>query len=453
MNFFKPNADTHKLIKLALPIVMSSLLQMAYNIIDLFWVGRIGSDAVAAVGSATFFINLGWALSSIVSIGATVRIAQAVGAKDESLSRKYASSGMLMAVVLGLFYTAVLAIGAYPLIMFFDMKSMWVNDNATLYLQISSIGVIISFINLIFTAILNAHGKTKLSFRAVLYGNIINMILDPLFIVLLNMDVEGAAWATVLSRLASLFYFYGVIYKKRLIRFQFRGLNIKEFTSILRIGFPGAVQRVLFTAIAIVIGRIIAGWGSEAIAAQKLGLQIESITFMIVGGMQQSISIMVGQAFGAHQYARIEILYRSALKIVSIVGGLTTILFLAFPTQLIGLFVSDLETVEIGASYLVIVGLSQLFMCLEMVTGGTYNGQGLTQYSATISVVFTSLRIPLALYLGHKTGLGLEGVWWSISITSMVKGIVAAALYRFRYRELKRMAAEVAPIDDKYKLQ
>lgn len=446
-NLFRLSQDTSQLVRLALPIILSSLLQMTYNIIDMFWVGHIGSNAVAAVGSASFFINLGWALSSIVTIGATVRIAQSVGAKDRLLSRRYASASMILIMGLGLLYTAVLIFLPDQLIRFFDMKSEWVNEKASIYLMISSGGVLISYINLIFTAILNAHGKTKLSFRSVLYGNIINIILDPLFIIGFDLGVEGAAWATVLSRLGSLLYFYIVIYKKRLVRFLYRGIKFSEYRSLLQVGFPGAIQRVLFTGIAIVIGRIIAGWGTDAIAAQKLGLQIESITFMIVGGMQQSISIMVAQSYGAHLYNRIEILYRSALKIVGIIGGITTLLFLSVPSELIGLFVDDPATIAMGRSYLIIVGISQLFMCLEMVTGGTYNGQGLTQYSASISVVFTSLRIPLALYLGHHTGLGLDGVWWSISITSIAKGLLSAALYRLRYRKLKQMALK-EPLSD-----
>ena len=444
---FTLNSTTSSLIKLSIPIIMASLLQMAYNITDMFWVGRIGSDAVAAVGSASFFINLGWALASIVSMGAVVKISQAVGAKNEMQGRKYASSAIIMAVGLGLIYTAVLVVFAKELIGFFKMDSQWVNDEAIQYLRISSIGVVISFINITFTAILNARGKTKLSFRAVLYGNIINLVLDPIFIILIDGGVEGAAWATICSRMVSLIYFYAVIYKQQLVKFAFRFLDKDSFISLLTVGFPGAIQRVLFTVIAIVIGRLVSKWGVDAIAAQKIGLQVESITFMIVGGMQQAISIVVGQAYGAKNYKHIDRLYISALKIVGVVGVFSTMLFISMPRELVSIFVDDPNTIEIGSNYLLIVGLSQLFMCLEMVTGGTYNGQGLTRYSATVSVVFTSLRIPLAIWLG-STELGVSGIWWSIATTSMAKGLVMAGMYRFRANKLSRMQKELTEMNN-----
>ena len=435
---FTLDDTTQRLIKLALPIILASLLQMTYNITDMFWVGRIGSDAVAAVGSASFFINLGWALSSIVSIGAVVRISQAVGAKKELLSRQYASAAIIMGLIFGLAYTFLLLFFPHELIGFFKMDNIWVNENAAAYLQISSIGVIISFLNITFTAILNARGKTKLSFRAVLYGNIINLILDPLFIILLDGGVEGAAWATILSRLVSLIYFYLIIYKQQLIKFAFRSINFKCFTSLLKIGFPGAIQRVLFTLIAIIIGRLVSGWGVDAIAAQKIGIQIESITFMVVGGVQQAISIVVGQNFGAKNYKYIDRLYISALRVSGVVGLVSTALFIAIPEELVSIFIDNPDTIRIGSQYLMIVGISQLFMCLEMVTGGVYNGQGLTHYSATVSVVFTSLRIPLAIWLS-STSLGVSGIWWSIAISSIIKGITLATMYRFRAAKLSRM--------------
>jgi putative MATE family efflux protein len=410
-----------------------------YNVIDLFWVGHIGTDAVAAVGTATFFINLGWAIASIVTIGASIKISQAVGAQDKELSKRYASAALVAATVIGLLYTALLLLFPTQLIAFFEIPSAWANEQAVSYLRISALGVILSFLNLIFTAILNAHGKTKLSLKAVLYGNIINILLDPLFIIILDGGVAGAAWATVGSRMASLLYFYLIIYKGKLIEISFKEMLGRDFKQLLKVGVPSATQRILFTLIAIIMGRIVAEWGTEGIAAQKVGLQIEAISFMIIGGMQQAVSIIVGQSYGARKYERIQILYLSALKIVGCVGVITTILFLTIPALLVGLFVSDPTTVEIGKSYLQIVGLSQLFMCLEMVTGGVYNGQGLTKYSASISVVFTMLRIPLALYLANYTPLGITGVWWSIALTSMIKGVVSATLYRRRTKQLQEM--------------
>ena len=434
-NLTSANSYTKQLVKLALPVIMSLLLQMTYNLIDLYWVGHISSDAVAAVGSAVFFVHLGVAICSIVSIGTMIKISQAVGAKDVSMQKKYAAASMILGVAIGVIYIGVLFAFSEQLISFLKIEDEWVNEMAVLYLKIIAIGTLISYINIIFTAILNAHGKTKLSFRAVLYGNIINMILDPIFIFVFDWGVAGVAWATIISWLVSFIYFYSIIYKRKLVDFQFKGLKLDTYKSLLKVGSAGAAQRILFTLIAIIIGKIVASFGSDAIAAQKIGLQIESLTFMVVAGIQQSLSIMVGQAYGGGRIIDIKHLYLSALKIGGVVAIITTTLFIIFPDQLISIFVDNPQTVEIGKYYIMIVGISQLFMALEMITGGAFNGQGLTHYSASISITFTILRIPLAIYLS-STSLGIYGVWWSISISSIIKGIVSAIIYKIRYQKL-----------------
>lgn len=432
---FSHNSYTKQLITLALPVVMSLLLQVTYSVIDLYWVGRLGSDAVAAVGSAGFFVNLGIGICSIVSIGAMVKVAHAVGAKDCLMQNRYAAAAVVLGLLLGGFYVATLLGFSDLLISIFDIENDNVNHLASSYLRIIALGALFSYINLILTAILNAHGQTKLSFRAVLYGNLINLILDPIFILLLDWGVEGAAAATVISWIGSFIYFYTIIYRKRLIHIEFKGLNRSIYAMLIKVGSAGAAQRILFTLIAIAIGRIIASFGSEAIAAQKVGLQIESLSFMIIGGLQQALSIVVGQRYGAGEFVQIDHLYRSALKLSGIVAVSTTTLFLALPDQLISIFVDDSATVTSGRYYLIIIGVSQMFMALEMVTGGLFNGLGKTYYSAAISIIFTSLRIPLAIFLS-STSLGIIGVWCSISATSVVKGIVSSLIYRFRVKQL-----------------
>lgn len=430
-----PNNHTKQLIKLALPVILSLLLQMAYNMIDLFWVGRISSDAVAAVGSAVFFVHLGVALCSIVSIGALIKIAQAVGAKDSEMQNKYAAASMILGLGIGVAYVIILLLFSNQLIAFLKIEDIWVNEMAVLYLRIIALGLLISYFNIIFTAILNAHGKTKLSFKAVLCGNIINLILDPIFIFVFDWGIAGAAWATIVAWSVSFLYFYGIIYRQKLIAFDFKKIKLKTYTALLRVGSASATQRILFTLIAIILGKIVASFGSDAIAAQKIGLQVESLTFMIIAGIQESLAIMVGHAHGSKRILDIRHLYYSALKIGGVIAICTTILFLSFPSQLIGIFVDNPETIEIGKYYILIVGFSQIFMALEMITGGAFNGQGLTHYSATISIIFTTLRIPLAVYLS-STSLGIYGVWLSISITSVIKGLISSVTYRIKSKKL-----------------
>lgn len=403
-----------------------------YDITDMFWVGKIGSNEVAAIGSASFFIKLGWALVSIITIGVMVRISQSIGAKQFPKIKKYISAGLLSTLLLGILYGLFTFFFAKQLIGVFHIKSDHVNLLAEGYLRISSISILILFLNLFFTSIIDAHAKTRISFRAVLVGNIINLILDPIFIWYLNWGVDGAAWATVLSQGSVMLYLIYLIKTKLKLNISLRFTPLIYLRKIVNIGSAPALQRILFSLIAIVIGRIVSIWGTDAIAAQKLGLQIESISFLLMGGIMQATAITTGQYHGQGNTKKIMSNYRTSLKLGYCISIPATLIFLIFPEVILSFFVSESSTIAIGSSYLRIVGISQIFATLEMLTAGAYTGQGLTKYPATVSIIFTILRIPLAIVLGQYMNMGVDGVWWSISITSILKGGVLFILYRRR---------------------
>lgn len=423
-----------KLLKLAFPIIGSYLLHMTYNLTDMIWVGYLGSGAVAAVGSAGFFLHLGWAMASIVTVGANIKIAHSVGAEDMNAAGRYSTAGLWGIGSIAILFTSVFLAIPEQFIGFFQMKDVQVNEMAVSYLVISAFGIIISFVNLLFISIFNAHGKTKISFKASIIGTLFNIVLDPLLIFVFKMGVEGAAVATIIGRGSSLAYFYFVYKKYDTI--YFRGLlpNVTKLKNLFKVGLPAAVQRISFSVIYIFLARIIADWGPNAIAVQKIGVQIESITFMIVGGIMQAVTIMVGHSYGAKNLTEVPNIYRAGWRISLTVGAVTTLIFLLLPQTLFSIFVPEAESILMGKDYLMILAASQLFMCLEMISAGVFNGLGKTKIPATVSVIFTSLRLPGAYILGFYTFLGLNGVWWSITGSSILKGIVLYFLLRAYFK-------------------
>lgn len=317
---------------------------------------------------------------------------------------------------------------------FFQMKDPEVNEMAISYLVISTFGVIISYVNLLFISIFNAHSKTKISFKASLIGTAINIVLDPLLIFGLSLGVEGAAYATIIGRSCSLVYFF-FIYKKT-AGINFRGFfpSTQKLKTLFKVGTPAAIQRISFSIIYIFLARIIADWGPNAIAVQKIGVQIESFTFMIVGGFMQAVTIMVGQSYGAKNLTEVPNIYRAGWRMSFAVGAVTTLVFLLIPETLFSIFVPEQESILMGKEYLMILAVSQLFMCLEMISAGVFNGLGKTKIPATVSVIFTSLRLPGAYFLGFYTFLSLNGVWWSITGSSILKGIVLFFLLRTYFK-------------------
>lgn len=428
------------IVALALPLVGSSLLQFTYSLVDMFWVGALGSDAVASIGAASFYIMLGQAIQSLIVVGAGIKVSQAVGRRDQALIQRYVRAGRRMNLGLGLLFVTVLAAFGQALIGFLNMDAPAVEQLAYSYLLVSAPMLIFSFFNLLFARLFSAYGNTTTAMRINATGVTLNMILSPLFIYPLELGVVGAGLATLVANVVM----FGFFWHRARILFDWEETvepNRTDYREILRLGFPMASQRVLFTVISIFLARMIGSYGTEAIAAQRIGLQIESIAYMMIGGLNGAIASYTGQNLGARKVDRVHEGYRVTTRLGILYTGLITLVFLFVPDVLIGLFVDDPRTIEIGASYLRIIGISLIFASFEMIGNGYFSGLGLPKIPATISIVFTVARIPLALAL--EPYLGLDAIWWSIAISSIVKGLVSVLYVRLMKKEVTSLAEAI----------
>lgn len=414
------------LTNLAVPIMGSSLLQFTYNLVDMLWVGGLGSGAVASIGSSSFFIGLGYSINSLVVIGTGIKVAHTIGRKEEKQVKEYINAGLLINTIIGLIFGIVLILTGRNLIGFLHIGNAIVEKDAQLYLAISGPTMFFAFFNLLYARILGSFGNNKLAFKINSIGVIANIILDPIFIYVFNLGVVGASIATMLANII-MFILY-LIQSSGILKFSFDiKIDYEKVKEIIILGFPMAFQRILFTIVNIFLARIIAIFGSDAIAAQKIGLQIESITYMVVGGLHGAIAAFTGQNFGAKKYDRIKEGYNTALKIGMIYSLFMAFIFIFFSTPLIKLFVHDENTIVIAKAYLQVVAFSQIFSTIETVSNGLFTGVGKPKISSIISVIFTILRLPMALVLIKP--FGLTGIWISIAVSSVLKGILAYLLY------------------------
>lgn len=423
------------LFRLAIPIMGTSFVQMAYNMTDMIWVGRIGSRAVAAVGTAGFFTWLAMAFILIPKIGAEVGVAQSVGRKDMDEAKVNIRHSIQMIVCLALLYGFILITFRKSLIGFFNLGEVDIENNAITYLVIISFGLVFFFINPVFTAIFNGYGESRTPFIINSIGLLVNMVLDPLLILGIGpfprLEVAGAAIATIIAQ-AIVTAIFIIIARKRKELFSELNLlkapDMEHIRKITKLGLPVALQSGLFTGFAMVIARIIARWGPIPIAVQKVGSQIEAISWMTAGGFQTAMSAFVGQNYGAKKWPRIFKGYFIGMSIMSIIGIFASLLLIFAARPLFSIFIQEEETIKYGIVYLRILGLSQLFMCIESTTAGAFNGLGRTIPPSIVGILFNGLRIPTALILS-STSLGLNGVWWAISISSICKGIVSFAWF------------------------
>ncbi|WP_214754532.1 MATE family efflux transporter [Exiguobacterium sp. J17977] len=428
------------IVTLALPLVGSSLLQFTYSLVDMFWVGALGSDAVASIGAASFYIMLGQAIQSLIVVGTGIKVSQAVGRRDQALIQRYVRAGRRMNLGLGLSFVFLLILFGQTLIGFLNMNDSDVERLAYGYLLVSAPMLVFSFFNLLFARLFSAYGNTTTAMRINATGVTLNMILSPLFIYPLGLGVVGAGLATLVANVVM----FGFFWHRTRALFDWEETvkaNRTDYREILRLGFPMATQRVLFTVISIFLARMIGSYGTEAIAAQRIGLQIESIAYMMIGGLNGAIASYTGQNLGARKVDRVYEGYRVTTRLGILYTGLITLVFLFVPDVLIGLFVDDPTTIEIGATYLRIIGISLIFASLEMIGNGYFSGLGLPKIPATISIVFTVARIPLALAL--EPYLGLDAIWWSIALSSIVKGLVSALYVRLTKKEVTSLAEAI----------
>ncbi|SET17095.1 putative efflux protein, MATE family [Natronincola peptidivorans] len=420
------------LIKLALPIMGTSFVQMAYNMTDMIWIGRVGSSAMAAVGTAGFFTWLAFAFIFIPKVAAEVGVAQSIGKEDMKEAKRYVRHTLQLIIFLAILYGTGLILFRESLIGFFNLGDAEINGMAVSYLVIVALGMIFYFVNPVLSGILNGAGNSRMPFKLNVIGLIVNMILDPMMILGLGpfpaLGVKGAALATVIAQaIVTFFFIYNIIKAKGEI---FSGIHLLtkpdllHMKSIIKLGLPVAVQSGLFTIFSMVIARIIAQWGPVPIAVQKVGSQIEAVSWLTAGGFSTALSAFVGQNYGAEKWDRIQKGYYVALRIMGIIGLAATCILVLGARPVFSIFLPEAEAVAYGVVYLRIIGLSQLFMCIEITTSGAFNGLGKTVPPSIIGIVFNALRIPLALILSSESLLGLDGVWWSISITSVFKGII-----------------------------
>jgi Na+-driven multidrug efflux pump len=253
------------------------------------------------------------------------------------------------------------------------------------------------------------------------------MILDPLFIFGLKLGIHGAAYATWIAQgSVFLMFVYQLRYRDVLLgRFPFLIRLKKNYARrIFRIGLPVAIFNTLFAFVSMLLGRTASGQGGHiGLMSLTTGGQIEAITWTTSQGFSSALSAFTAQNYAAGEPNRVIKAWHTTLRMTFIFGTLCSLLFILAGSEVFSLFVPEPEAYRAGGVYLQISGYSQVFMMLEITTQGVFYGLGRTIPPAVTSIVCNYARIPLAI-LFARMGMGVEGIWWAISATSIAKGVI-----------------------------
>ena len=305
--------------------------------------------------------------------------------------------------------------------------------------------IFFSFFNQIFTGMFTAMGGSVVVLRSTAIGLVGNIILDPLMIFGIGpfpqMGVAGAATATVLAQAIVTAMFLLAARREMTVFPQihiFQASQWRAWAEILKIGLPVSIQSMFFSGLSMILARLVAGWGDAAIAAQKSVRRSSPSPIprrRICHGGQRIYRTKLRRG----PMERIRKGYWTAIGMIVVWSGFTTLMLVVFPVPLFRIFIPDDHVLQTGVSYLRIMGYSQILMCLEITSSGAFQGLGRPMPPTLAGIIGNAARIPLAVFLS-ATVLGLDGVWWSISISSIAKGIVVftwfvVILRRYTHRQ------------------
>lgn len=438
------------LAELALPIMASSFLSTAYNITDMAWIGMLGSKAVAGVGVGGMYVWLSQGFSSLTRMGGQVNMAQSLGKGDRKSAAGFAQAALQLTILFALFVTVVSMVFTGPLLKFFTLTDAETYNSARIYMRITCGLILFSFLSQVLTGLFTAQGDSKTPLKANFFGLVLNMILDPLLVLGVGpfprLEVVGAAAATVTAQIVVLLILITGIIRDhgdsnvlRKIQLLSRP-ELSYVKGVFRIGIPTALQGSIYCIISMILTRMVSGFGAGAIAVQRVGGQIESLSWNTADGFGSALNAFMGQNYGDRKVDRIKQGYSISLRLLVCWTALITIAFVFFPRYISVLFFHEEEVVRLSIDYLRIIGFSEILLSVEMMTVGALSGLGRTQLCSVISISLTVMRIPLALILSG-TSLGLNGIWWALTLSSVAKGIIFYITFQYICRHSLLKAA------------
>lgn len=434
------------LIILALPIMASSFLNTFYSITDMAWIGLLGSKAVAGVGVGGMYVWLSQGLSALARMGGQVNAAQALGRGDRDAAAQYARAALQMAVILGIVFAAVSVGFCRELVALFHLDDGEAVRDAVIYMRITCGLILFSYLTVVLTGLYTAQGDSRTPLLANFTGLLINVILDPLLILGVGpfprMEAAGAAVATVFAQFVVMLVLILGVRKNRRENILaeapvWKPAAGKYYRGVLRIGIPTAIQSSVYCLISMILARMVSAFGAGAVAVQRVGGQVEAISWNTADGFAAAMNAFAAQNYGAGRMERVRRGYRISFWTIAAWGSFIMLAFLLFPEGISRIFFHEADVIRQAEDYLMIVGVSEAFMCVELMTVGALSGLGRTRLCSVISILLTGARIPMAIALS-SAALGLNGVWWAMTISSMVKGCVFTGAFWMVARERKR---------------
>lgn len=421
---------------LAIPAIVDHTLHMLVGVVDMFFVSKLGTNAVAAVGVTNLLMNIYIAFFIAIGVGTTAVIARNIGAGEQDGATRTLKQSIIIALFLGFIIGISNLIFAKNIISILGAEARVLAD-ALPYFLVVAVPSVFLCIMMVLTAALRGSGDTKNPMKVSIIVNLVNVVLDYIlifgFLSFEGMGIIGAGLATTIARVIGVLILMRILLNKEsLLSIEFKNWKIDKsiLKSLTRIGLPAGIERLIMRFGQLAYGGLIIKIGTEAFAAHNIAGTIESFSYLPGMGFGVAAAALVGQSLGANRF-------QDARKFGLIANTLATILmvilgfgFYVFAPNLAGLFTKDLEVFNLVVLVVRIVALFQPFLCITLVITAALQGAGDTKfpmYSTFIGI--WGVRVLGTYLFGIVLGYGLLGVWISYVLDVSLRGILL--MHRF----------------------
>jgi len=426
------------LLILALPIILTNLLQSGYQLTDAFWVGRLGGEAVAAVSVSFPIIFLMIALGAGFSIAGSTLIAQYIGAKNENMVNHVTAQTLLMVVVSAATLGLIGFIFAPNILNLMGVEPE-VFDKALGFLRVSFVGIIFMFAFASFQSIMNSIGQTKIPTLIVTGTVLLNLVLDPLFIFgwgpIPASGVMGAAFATLGTQfLASVIGLIILLGGKYGIKLQWKDFkpDLSFIKKAFRLGLPASIEQSTRALGFSALTFLVASFGTLSVASYGVGGNITMVIIIPALGLSIAIAILVGQNIGAGNIARAEKIARLGQWVSFTTLTLCGLITFIFASSIARFFIpNDPAIILEGARFIRIMSLSFGFIGVQMAINGVLRAAGnmFTPMMMTLVSQWVVL-FPIAYFLSKQTELGVTGLWYAFPLSNFIMMVIAIIWFK-----------------------
>lgn len=422
---------------LAIPMILEMSMESLFAVVDIYFVSKLGADAAAAVGLTESLLTIVYALAIGLSMATTAMVARRVGEKDLPGARVAAVQAIALGVLLTVPIALAGALGAPRLLRLMGAPESVVASGAG-YTAIMFAGSATVFLLFLINAVFRGAGDPAVAMRSLWLGNAVNIVLDPCFIFgwgpFPAMGVEGAAVATVIGRgVGVLYQIWSLRRGDSRIVLGLGDLRIDRevIVNLIRVATPAMFQFLIATASWLGLVRIIAVFGSSALAGYTIAIRIVIFAILPSWGLSNAAATLVGQNLGAGRPDRAErSVWRTGLYNMIFLGMVGAV-FLLFAEPVLRFFTSDPEVLRSGVACLRLVSFGFPFYAWGMVMVQSFNGAGDTWTPTWINLgCYWLFQIPLAWVLSHPAGLEEQGVFLSITFAESLLAVVGMIAFR-----------------------